>query len=223
MKERIFYEANVADIDDVHGPGSLVIAEALPDAGYEVVGDTATGLPIWWQAAPVEEIAEAGFALRALVGTKSINIVEAKPVSHQDGLALLFAEHLFEHRGRNGRTTLPPLVAANTPSPPADCVRIPHLITYASKASVSDVSVWEVLPTSEAESWLNGTLPDQHLAESYLPQLLNLKRRIRVEGLDNTDINPKLANQLSSGRYLSILFFYQHFALFQSMFDQSSD
>src|ERR1051326_4112408 len=127
MKERIFTEMDIVEIAEVHGPGSLVVADSPPNVSYTDISDVAASLPVWWRALPTDEVAEASLALRAMAGTQSLGIIDERPSSKMDGLALSFADHLLTHRQRTHDHVLPSLISITPPQPPNGCVRLPHL------------------------------------------------------------------------------------------------
>lgn len=219
MNERIFEKTDLSQIAEIRGPGLLAVAEHI-QSGYSIVGHLPNGLPVWWQEALSENISEAGFTLRAVAGVVAISVIDERADSNRARLTLAFAEHLSRLRQNDPIISHPPLVAAALPVSPSECIRVPHFVAYKSSDSIRDLVIWEVMTTSEAEDWLGRTLPNQTLAESYLPHLLNLRKSIREKGLEVIINSPILVQELSSGRYVSALFFYQHFDEFQILFKE---
>lgn len=117
--------------------------------------------------------------------------------------------------------SLPCIVSAEPPETPTGYVRLPHLVTYSSSTTtVTDLAMWEVLSDAEAKQWLGSTLPDQRFIENQLPRLLELRAAYRANQLPDTHHHHELAHLLNQGRYLSILFVYQHFSLFEVLLQE---
>lgn len=80
--------------------------------------------------------------------------------------------------------------------------------------------MWELLHITEAEQWLGTRLPDRQVVERHLPQLLELRAAYRARLLPDTRYHQELTHLLDKGRYLSILFVYQHFGLFEALLQE---
>lgn len=218
MPEKYFTPNDIPHLK-VDTGGVYVIANSQPDINLQLAGELANGDPIWWQKAGEEQMRTA-IELRDNPLVHGIGILAVRETS-EDALPLSFASYLTELRARNKGMSLPCVVSAEPPETPSDYVRLPHMVAYSpDKTKVTDKAMWEVLPGSEAEQWLSGSLPNQQFIESHLPQLLQLRAAYRTHQLPDTRYHKELAHLLDQGRYLSVLFVYQHFSLFEALLQE---
>jgi hypothetical protein len=81
----------------------------------------------------------------------------------------------------------------------------------------SDAVIWELQTVREAEEWLGGPLIGQEFVEENLEKIINVRQQFRNGKMAGTVLEKELQNHLSKGRYLSILFVFQHLNLFKDM------
>ena len=99
---------------------------------------------------------------------------------------------------------------------------MPHLLVTQSSSILNDTVVWELQTEREAEEWLGAPLSNQNFVEGNLGKIMKLRQEIRSGKSATTEQEAELQYNLSKGRYLSILFVYQHVELFKSLFEQTN-
>lgn len=217
MSERYFTPNDLPHVT-IDSGGAYTVADHQP-GNLRRAGEMADGTPLWWQEAHGEPVA-AAIDLRKNPLVRGIGILAAHGAS-EETLPLPFAGHLTELRTRSRGMPLPCIVSAEPPETPTGYVRLPHLVAYSSNTTtVTDLAMWEVLSTAEAKQWLGSALPDQRFIENHLPRLLELRAAYRANQLPDTRHHHELSRLLSQGRYLSILFTYQHFSLFEVLLQE---
>lgn len=218
MPERYFTPEDLPQciVNDV---GTYAIADRQPSVDLRHAGETADGTPLWWQEVH-EEPVMAAMELRKNSIVRGIGILATHGAS-EERLSLTFAGYLTELRAKNRGTAIPCVVSMMALEIPPDYVRLPHLVAYsADNITVTDRAIWEVLPSTEAIRWLGGALPDQRFIEKNLSQLLELRAAYRANQLPDTRHYRELARLLSEGRYLSLLFIYQHSSIFEALLQE---
>lgn len=137
------------------------------------------------------------------------------------GLAEVFSKHLRSYRSTNRYFTGTGEIALNPPDVVEGWVRIPHLVTVVKASEISEIVMWEKLSNQDSVQWLDANIPDQDFIEKHLAELLDLKKRSRENTLDPV-LHKEIIGKLS-GRYLSILFVYQHFQFFKDLWGNETD
>gem|GEM_PF-6514555 len=152
----------------------------------------------------------------------AMSAVDGRLTNIMDGLALTFSRHLRDNRyAKNGFDGPACITSIAPPLPPKECVRMPHLVATQFSPVLGDTIIWELQTEREAEEWLGGPLTGQDFVEGNLGRIIKLRQEIRSGKLAKTEQEKELQYNLSKGRYLSILFVYQHIDLFKNMFDET--
>lgn len=212
LQERCFHADDTIPLAQFEGPGAFVATPIQP-YGATRAGTCISQLPVWW-----EETNGKRFATQL---TPELSI--AVPVSDRqtdqiDGLAFAFAEHLQQVRLIRRLNNEQLVVSSDKLPLDGALVRIPHLIQIAAEASeIKDQVIWEYMTQHVAEKWLGNSLPDQTTFEQYLPNLLQIRRDMRDPIIRQSNQYRELVALLSSDRYVSILFVYQHHMLFRRL------
>ena len=171
-----------------------------------------------WKQIEVGTAEEAAMALRSDSQLLALSVVDTRPSNGMDGLAISFSRYLRETRSiRNGIIAPACVTSITPPLPPKECVRIPHLVTTVFSPKLTDAVIWEIQTVAEAEEWLGAPLIGQEFVEKNLEKIMNVRQRLRNGKTAGTDVVEHLQNHLSKGRYLSVLFVFQHLSLFEDM------
>ena len=207
MTERYFVQGDFPELPVYEGTGLLV-------SGIKSTT---------WNPKGVEPVEEFAMALRSNEHVMAISAVDGRPVDSMDGLALAFSRHLrHTRRSKNGFNGPACVTSIAPPLPPQKCVRMPHLVTIRSSSILDDTVVWEMQTEREAEEWLGAPLSNQNFVEGNLGKIMKLRQEIRSGKPATSEQEKEFQYNLSKGRYLSILFVYQHIELFKAMFDESN-
>lgn len=158
---------------------------------------------------------QQGLTLLAQPGVRAAVLCTGRTDPRRTGLALEVAVHLAGSR-EHGAAAGACLTSWSPPAPPADSVRIPHLVTVAYPGGSSDAVVWELTTLDAAHRWLGGPLPDQPFFEAHLDTLLRLRGAARRGQLPGTAVAAGLADVLPD-RDLTIQQVYEHSGLFKSL------
>lgn len=216
MEERYFTDADCAHFSGKVKSGFYLTTNQRPYARSHLSGATANGIPLWQISSGASE--QSGVDLRNLANVQSVTIASKGSSAAELGIAVAFANHLSDHRAKHRDVHTPCVISPTQPHVPVGCVRIPHLMAYIVDGTVQDRVMWEILPELEAEHWLDSPLPDQKAIEERLPQILRLRNIVREGGSINNPAYQELTGLLARGRYLSILFVYQHIGLLNELF-----
>jgi hypothetical protein len=216
MEERYFTDADCAHFSGKVESGFYLTANQQPYVRSRLSGATADGTPLWW--IPSVASRQGGVDLRNLADVQSVTIASKGSSAAELDIAVGFANHLSDHRAKHRGVRMPCVISSAQPHAPIGCVRIPHLMAYIVNNAVQDRAMWEILPEPEAERWLGGSLPDQEAIEKQLARLLRPRRTFREGEPINNPAYQELTGLLAHGRYLSILFVYQHIDLFNELF-----
>lgn len=207
MAERYFVQTDFVELPVYEGPGLLV---------SDIKSTT-------WNPKGVEPAEEFAMDLRSNEHLMAISLVDSRSVDIMDGLALAFSRHLRRTRlSKNGFNGPACVTSIAPPLPPQGCVRMPHLVTTQSSSILDDTAVWELQTEREAEEWLGAPLTNQNFVEGNLGKIMKLRQEIRSGKPATTEQGKELQYSLLKGRYLSILFVYQHIELFKTMFDETN-
>lgn len=218
-QERYFSPSDLPRIE-VAGPGVYAVAKEQPDATFSYAGKTADGATVWCQPQGVDRQIPAIITARQMPGILGIALI-AKHTNQEDGLSLAFSQYLTELRTKKRNKTLPCVISSYRPELPSGYVRLPHLAAYVGAAPVADMVMWEILIDAEAEQWLGRALPNQEMFEENLQRQKALRGMICAgQNITNEAYRTLTTTIQTEGRYLSILFAYQHAALFQTIFEQ---
>ena len=217
MPERIFAQRDILPLTN-RLPGVYCAAENRPSLGFNLVQDIAiNGVTLWFHAVPTGAQVVAATTLHWQPKLRGIACIEGQTATEY-ALPIVFAPYLTELRAKNQNMTLPCMIFDRSPEVPAGYVRLPHLVAYENtNAEIIDSVLWELLTQADAERWFRAKLPDQTSVEHNLSQLLVIRAAIRRGDSDDRFRSIALALK-QEGRYLSILFVYQHPELFKRLF-----
>lgn len=143
------------------------------------------------------------------------DLAELPGIVETEALALSFGRYLAEYRHERTGVYLACDISATPPEVCPCYVRLPHLVAFKKGGMIRDEALWEKLPRPRAEQWLGSPLPDQQLVEDHLPDLKVLRAKNRANQLHDEKYD-ELKERLV-GRYLSILFVYQNFDIFERL------
>ena len=149
----------------------------------------------------------------------SVTVAGSEQTSDYVRLAIAFSDHVTKHREQKGNPIDSSIIVTQQPTVPNNYVRLPHLVAVNSNERVDDVVIWEALKEPEAERWLGAPLPDQTYFEERLAQIITLKQAWRSRQSSHHVLESILQEKLDQGRYMSILFVYQHAGLFMRLLD----
>lgn len=219
MPEKYFTPTDLPNLA-IDNEGVYAIAAHQPNPQLQQVGETADTTPVWLHAVAASEQVTAAIELRKFPLVRGVGMLATRRAL-EDTLPITFAGYLTDLRTTNRGMMLPCIVSAEQPEVPPDYVRLPHLVAYTpDENTIKDKSMWELLHGTEAEQWLGTSLPDQQFVEQHLPQLFKLRAAYRAHQLPDTRYYQELTRLLDKGRYLSILFVYQHFPLFEALLQE---
>ncbi len=205
MAEKYFIPNDCLELPAHIGPGLYI-------AGVESTD---------WYSIETGRVEEAAIELRGNTQFDGISIVGNRPSSVMDGLAVTFSQYLrnLRHAGQDNLKSMC-ITGIDPPTPPVECVRIPHLVTTRFEHVLSDTVIWELQAVGDAEEWLGAPLTGQKIVEDNLEKIIKIRREFRDGKVAATEYEKELQYQLSKGRYISALFVYQQLDLFRSIIDE---
>jgi hypothetical protein len=219
MSERYFTEADGRGVQ-IRKESGLYIAGDRQPSDSVLAGEVTSGQPIWWHESFDDVLSHAAIESRATPGISSVTAVSSDVIPFRRRLGVAFADYLATYRSRNPDTLWPCIVSPEPLEPPQEYVRLPHMVAVNKTYSIQDTVMWELLSKPEAETWLKQPLPKQKPIEDRLPHILLLRRLVREQVQLDSKPYQEITQRLTAGRYLSILFVYQHIDLFIELFDE---
>jgi hypothetical protein len=219
MAERYFTEADTEGVLTYDSPGLYVASEVPPAKGVYAGEIEASGRTIWWQEAATDTLEYEAIGYRALPEVRSITITSPANTVLSRRLGVAFADHLASYRAHNQDTSWPCIISPDPPGTPREYVRLPHLAAIQKANIVQDTVMWELLSSEDAATWLRQPLPEQQSIEDRLPHILFMRKLIREQVHLDSKPYQDIKRCLDAGRYLSILFVYQHADLFLELFE----
>jgi hypothetical protein len=202
----------------VAGLAAIVAPDASTAWADGLLARDRDGLVVW--AATSDEPEAQGLARLHYPGVRAVTLAPAKSDPRRVRLGLELAVRLAKARRDDGVASHHSggacLTSWSPPAPPADVVRIPHLITIHRDGGLTDTVVWELATLATAQLWLGGPLPDHKLFEAHLDTLLRLRGAARRALLPATAVAAGLG-ELLRDRELTIRLVYDHAAMFRAL------
>jgi hypothetical protein len=112
-----------------------------------------------------------------------------------------------------------PITSLYPLSAPEGHVRVPHLVAITTPGgNVKDEVIGELQSEEYSLEWLKEPIADQDIVEENMDKIIELRQRSRIGDLSFSSSGSQLKKERSKGRYISVLFIYQHLDLFKRIF-----
>jgi hypothetical protein len=226
MSEHIFTDQDMPRLAPPFTQSRLyIVSEHAEQTPLMYAGETADGIPIEQLPVDGDELERRALRIAFYYQVETITIADGGTLA-LNGLAVAFGQHLRKNRTAQGSSLRSPFITSGqTPTPPANHVRLPHMVArQTGPDTVGDTTIWELLHADSAERWLGKPLPDQATIEPHIATIAALRRAARDGQLTHTAAEQHLAALLAEQkRYISILFVYQNLGLFRDLFAERAE